>query len=168
MGAGSKFDQPLTLLDNGHRVVACGPLRFDGCDVSARVSIDLKQTAELNEYQHQPSRGRARATASGDFPNPNYDEELCEPREGGEGDGQVGDDEEDEWMLTATVVPYPVTAATPASAWAVAAFVPAPVPGPLIVGRGSIVYTRYDGTTEGFNWKGTGPDDGNRDLEARY
>ncbi|MFI5049006.1 MAG: hypothetical protein ACHQEA_03955 [Gaiellales bacterium] len=153
MGAGSKFDQPLTLLGNGHQVVACGPLRFDGCDVSARVSIDLKQRANPGEYQ--PSRGRA--TASGDFPNPNYDEELCDARVG---------DEEDEWMLTATVVPYPVTSATPASAWATAAFVTAPNPGPLIEGRGSIVYTRNDGTTKGFQWKGTGHPH-NADLGAR-
>lgn len=45
MGAGSKFDQPLTLIQNGHEVVACGPLNFYGCDVSARVTIDLRQKA---------------------------------------------------------------------------------------------------------------------------
>ena len=28
MGAGSKFDQPLTLIKDGHKDVACGPLRF--------------------------------------------------------------------------------------------------------------------------------------------
>jgi len=155
MGAGSRFDQPLTLLENGHQVVACGPLRFYGCDVSARVTIDLKQKAKPHNYQ--PSRGRA--TASGDFPNPNFnDEELC--------DEPVGD-EEDEWMLTATVQPYPVTSSTPASAWATAAFVPAPIPGPLIEGHGSIVYTKNNGTTHGFTWIGTGPDDGNAPLGAR-
>jgi hypothetical protein len=153
MGAGSRFDQPLTLIQDGHQVVACGPLNFFGCDVSAHVSIDLKQKA--NQHPSQPGRGRA--TASGIFPNPNYNEESC--------DEPVGDDE-DEWMLTATVVPYPVTSNTPASAWAGAAFVPAPVPGPLIEGRGSIVYTRSNGSPRGFTWKGTGlPDE--HDLEAR-
>ena len=155
MGAGSRFDQPLTLIQNGHRVVACGPLGFYGCDVSARVSIDLKQKADRHNYQ--PSRGRA--TASGDFPNPNHndDEEFC---------GEPVGDEDDEWMLTATVLPYPVTSATPASAWATAAFVTAPIPGPLIEGHGSIVYTRSDGTTHGFTWIGTG-EPNNDPLGAR-
>lgn len=153
MGAGSRFDQPLTLIEDGHKVVACGPLNFYGCDVSARVTIDLKQKA--NKHNYQPSRGRA--TASDDFPNPNHDLELC--------DEPVGDDE-DEWMLTATVRPYPVTSSTPASAWATAAFVTAPIPGPLIEAHGSIVYTRNDGTIHGFTWIGTGPPD-NDPLGAR-
>jgi|SRR6476620_10679207 len=153
MGAGSRFDQPLTLLQDGHLVVACGPLNFQGCDVSARVSIDLKQRA--NTHSYQPSRGRA--TASGVFPNTNYDSEKC--------DEQVGD-EEDEWMLTATVQPFPVTSSTSASAWSTAAFVTAPIPGPLVEAHGSIVYTRDDGTTQGFAWIGTGPP-ANDPLAAR-
>jgi hypothetical protein len=157
MGAGSRFDQPLTLLQDGHQVVACGPLRFDGCDVSARVSIDLKQRADTHDAFHP---GRGRATATGVFPNTNYNEELC--------DEEVGDDE-DEWMLTATVQPYPVTSALSATAWSSAAFVPAPVPGPRIEGHGSIVYTRSDGSTHGFTWIGTGKDTTprNQPLEAR-
>lgn len=143
MGAGSRFDQPLTLISNGHRVVACGPLNFDGCDLAAHVTIDLEQRADPPNYQ--PSRGRA--TVSGDFPNHHYNKKRC--------DEQVGD-EDDEWMLTATVRPYPVTSSTPASAWATAAFVTAPIPGPMIVGHGSIVYTRDDGSTHGFTWTGTG------------
>jgi hypothetical protein len=152
MGAGSRFDQPLTLLQDGHQVVACGPLGFYGCDVSARVTIDLKQRAEVHAFHP----GRGRANASGVFPNTNYDEERC--------DEPVGD-EEDEWMLTATVQPYPVTSALSAAAWSGAAFVPAP-PGPLVEAHGSIVYTRSDGSTHGFTWIGTGPPN-NDPLEAR-
>ena len=159
MGAGSRFDQPLTLLQDGHQVVACGPLRFFGCDVSARVSIDLKQQPEKDREHDVFRPGRGRATASGDFPNTNHDHERC--------DEEVGDDE-DEWMLTATVQPYPVTSQLSAVAWSGAAFVPAP-PGPLVVAHGSIVYTRDDGTTHGFTWIGTGPDTvpPNQPLEAR-
>ncbi len=144
MGAGSRFDQPLTLIQRGHRVVACGPLNFSRHDVAAHVTIDLEQRANPAEFQ--PSRGRA--TVSGDFPNHHHDEDRD--------DEEVGD-EGDEWMLTATVRPYPVTSSTPASAWATAAFVTAPIPGPMIVGHGSIVYTRHDGKTHGFTWTGTGP-----------
>jgi hypothetical protein len=151
MGAGSRFDQPLTLIADGHQVVACGPLGFYANDVSARVTIDLEQKAKK---PHRPSSGRA--TASGDFPNPHHNEKL--------GNKPVGDDEVDEWMLTATVQPYPVTSSTPASAWLGAAFVAAP-PGPLVEGHGSIVYTRGDGSTHGFTWVNTGPQ--NPRLQAR-
>ena len=84
MGAGSKFDQPLTLIQDGHKVVACGPLRFHGCDVRAEVTIELVQ----------PGHGRAVKTKM--FPNRNFDDDRC--------DDLVGD-EEDEWMMTATVEP---------------------------------------------------------------
>jgi hypothetical protein len=153
MGAGSRFDQPLTLIQNGHKVVACGPLNFSTHDVSAHVTIDLEQRANPEEYQ--PSRGRA--TASGDFPNHHHDKD---------GDNKEVDDDGLEWMLTATVHPYPVTSSMSASAWGNAAFVAAPNPGPLIVGHGSIVYTDHNGDTHGFTWTGTGPP-GDDPLGAR-
>ncbi len=41
MGAKSRFEQPLTLLNGGSQVVACGPLLFFWDDVLAEVNISL-------------------------------------------------------------------------------------------------------------------------------
>ncbi|HEX2588145.1 MAG TPA: hypothetical protein VHL51_07760 [Gaiellales bacterium] len=159
MGAGSRFDQPLTLIQDGHQVVACGPLRFFGCDVSARVSIDLKQQPTRDRKRDVFRPGRGRATADGVFPNTNYSKKRCKEEVGGD---------EDEWMLTATVQPYPVTSQLSAVAWSGAAFAPTP-PGELVVAHGSIVYTRDDGSTHGFTWIGTGDvtDPPNQRLRVR-
>jgi hypothetical protein len=84
MGAGSRFDQPLTLIEDGHKVIACGPLQFQGCDVRAEVTIELVQ----------PGHGRAVTTKV--FPNKNFNKHRCD---------EVVGDEEDEWMMRATVEP---------------------------------------------------------------
>jgi hypothetical protein len=144
MGAGSRFDQPLTLLDDGRKVVACGPLRFFGCDVKATVTLDLKQ------QQH------GRASVSGEFVNTNFDPDRCTE--------EVGD-LEDEWMLTAPVTPFAVSSSLRSSGWQSVAFVTAPAPGPLVKAHGVIVYTKLDGSQEIVRWKG---DEHQNDLEVRW
>ena len=109
MGAGSKFDQPLTLIEDGHKVIACGPLRFWACDARAEVTIQLRQ-------------GAHRAVTTKMFPNTNFDEDG--------GEVAVGDEEDDEWMMRATVEPYPMHKGLRSVDWANAAFVTAPNPGP--------------------------------------
>jgi hypothetical protein len=144
MGAGSKFDQPLTLIQDGHKVIACGPLNFQGCDVRAEVTIELVQ----------PNHGRAIKTKV--FPNKNFDKHRCEEA--------VGDDE-DEWMMTATVEPPFMHSGLRSVGWGAAAFVTAPTPGPLVVAHGVITYYRWDGSQHSVPW--TGDVNGN-DLEARW
>ena len=144
MGAGSKFDQPLTLIQDGHKVVACGPLRFHGCDVRAEVTIELVQ----------PGHGRAVKTKM--FPNRNFDDGRC--------DDVVGD-EEDEWMMTATVEPEFMHSGLRSVGWGSAGFVTAPTPGPLVVAHGVITYFRRDGSQQTVPWMG---DENQNDLEARW
>jgi hypothetical protein len=133
MGAGSRFDQPLTLIQDGHKVVACGPLGFHGCEVRAEVSIDLKQP------------GNGKASATGIFVNTNVDEERCNQ--------EVGDDE-DEWMLTAIVKPHPVHGGTRSTNWSSTAFAPTDPAGSgqLVIGHGVITYRNLDGTIDIKRW----------------
>ena len=144
MGAGSRFDQPLTLIEDGHKVIACGPLQFQGCDVRAEVTIELVQ----------PGHGRAVTTKV--FPNKNHDPERC--------DDEVGT-EEDEWMVRATVEPHVMHRGLRSVDWASSAFTTAPNPGPLVVGHGVITYFRANGPGNTMTW--VGDVDGN-DLEARW
>ena len=144
MGAGSRFDQPLTLIEDGHKVIACGPLQFQGCDVRAEVTIELVQ----------PGHGRAVTTKV--FPNKNFNKHRCD---------EVVGDEEDEWMVRATVEPDHMHAGLRSVDWASTAFVTAPSPGPLVVGHGVITYVRWNGPGNTLTWIG---DEAGKDLEARW
>ena len=144
MGVGSRFDQPLTLIEDGHKVIACGPLQFQGCDVRAEVTIELVQ----------PGHGRAVKTKV--FPNKNFDKHQC--------DDPVGT-EDDEWMLPATVEPEIMHAQLRSADWTSAAFATAPDPGPLVIGHGVITYVRWNGPGNTETWVG---DVNHNDLEARW
>lgn len=70
MGAGSKFDQPLTLIEDGHKVIACGPLQFQAFDVRAEVTIHLEQdgrgkavTTKIFQTRTSTRRGAEHALA---------------------------------------------------------------------------------------------------------
>lgn len=134
MGAGSKFDQPLTLIEDGHKVIACGPLRFWACDARAEVTIQLRQ-------------GAHRAVTTKMFPNTNFDEDG--------GEVAVGDEEDDEWMMRATVEPYPMHKGLRSVDWGSAAFAPGEVHG-----HGIIKYYRGNGGGNTKSWV--------RDLDARW
>jgi len=147
MGVGSRFDQPLTLISDGHQVIACGPLGFEGCDTHADVSISL----------HQGSHGQAHA--SGTFVNSNRNEQLC--------DQEVGDDE-DEWMLTADVSPEAVGGHLRSASWSSFAFAPTPKyggSGDPVRAHGVIVYHRKTGGGNTEVWDG---DVDHNDLEVRW
>ena len=122
MGAGSRFDQPLTLINDGHKVVACGPLGFFGCEVNAEVTITLRQP------------GKGIASGHCHFPNTNVDPDKCEE--------EVGDDE-DEWMLTCPVRPEATHSRIASVAWSAAAFTLTPAyggTGALVIAHGVITY----------------------------
>jgi hypothetical protein len=144
MGAGSKFDQPLTLIEDGHKVIACGPLQFQAFDVRAEVTIHLEQD------------GRGKAVTTKIFPNTNFDKTR--------GRARVGT-EDDEWMMRATVEPHRMHKKLRSVDWANAAFVTAPNPGPRVVGHGVITYYRWNGDSNTKTWVGDA--DGNG-LNARW
>ena len=147
MGVGSRFDQPLTLISDGNQVVACGPLRFHGCDTHAEVIISLHQS------------GHGQAHASGTFVNTHFNTGQCED--------EVGDIE-DEWMLTAGVTPEAVGAHIRSAMWSAFAFAPTPKyggNGALVRGHGVIRYHQQSGGVDNKPWDGDV--DGN-DLEVRW
>jgi hypothetical protein len=150
MGAGSRFDQPLTLIEDGRKVVACGPLGFEENEVSAEVSIDLTQLPGRGDRMAKPV---VKASASGVFVNHKHDPDPDE------------EDEEDEWMLTAAVVPKSVGKDIKSAAWTALAFEVAP-PGELVIAHGVIRYLRIDGTVDVKKWTGDGPDKGR--LQTRW
>jgi hypothetical protein len=148
MGAGSRFDQPLTLVHDGHQVVACGPLGFYGCEVRAEVTINLRQ----------PGHGKARG--HGVFTNAHHDPAKCED--------EVGDDDDDEWMLSPCVNPEAVHEHLTSAMWSSFAFRPTPAYGgtaPLVIAHGVIVYLNQDGTQDIKPWVGDGA---GHDMDARW
>jgi len=151
MGAGSRFDQPLTLVIDGRQVVACGPLGFVGCETHAEVATTLRQ------FCH------GIATAHGTFVNPDYDEQRCE-----ELVGVREDKDEDEWMLTAEVRPEAVGRHISSASWSAFTFVTTPGwggTGPLVRARGVIRYFRRDPGVDVHVWNG---DASGNDLEVRW
>jgi len=138
MGAGSKFFDPLTLIDQGRKVVACGPLRFHACDVSAQVAIDLLQPGG-------PGGPARRALGSQVCTNPNH-------IPGGSCEEPVGDDDTNEWMIDAVVQPALMTHEVRSAGWSTVVFEVTP-PGELVLGIGVIRYLREDGTKQPpFHW----------------
>lgn len=135
MGAKSRFEQPLTLLNGGRQVVACGPLLFFGCDMLATVDISLIQP------------GKGAASAHGVFVNHHFNPDKCK-----ELVGDPDDDDSNEWMLTANVRPQAMYAHT-AAGWAAHVFVPAP-PDNMVNASGVIRYRDNHGNVEMFQWTG--------------
>ena len=141
MGAGSKFEEPIARIglppaDPGSTVMVCGPLNFNGNDVSADVTIHVVQ----------PGRGSGTNTMT--FLNANYN---------GDSD-HLDEEDEQEWMIPVDIHAEEMTRSVRERGWTHAdfAFIPAP-PGPLAHGNGLITYHRDDGSTQApFPWPQAG------------
>jgi hypothetical protein len=126
MGAGSKFEIPLTLLRDGDAVMACGPLGFDPADTHAEVSIHLVQ----------PGHAQGRKTDT-----------IGNVRHGGNSGG-FEDDEAAEWMFTIEAAHLVMTSALRAGGMPPARF----VSGVPVKGFGLITYHQAGAAQPPKHW----------------
>jgi hypothetical protein len=153
MGAGSRFDEPLTLISDGRQVVACGPLGFFGNETHAEVAITLRQP------------GHGIVNANGVFANPAFNGKRTQKVV-----SSRGKNEDDEWMLTGDVRPDMVSVSILSAQWTSFSFTPTQPwdpnsTAPLVKSFGVIRYHTVAAGVDVHVWHG---DSAGNDLQVRW